>query len=67
MALIPTDPKQQRYLIAGVVMLGLFYAFYSFWYTGKKEELATMQERLETLEQQNRGAQITAARGGGGA
>ena len=64
MALIPTDPKQQRYLIAGVVMLGFFYVFYSFWYTGKKEELAAMQERLETLEQQNRGAQITAARGG---
>jgi type IV pilus assembly protein PilO len=64
MALIPTDPKQQRYAIAGVVALALGYAFYAFWYTGKREEVTAMQTRLETLEQSNRRAQITAARGG---
>ena len=64
MALIPTDPKQQRYLIAGIAALALFYVFYQFWYTGQREQVAAMETRLETLEQQNRRAQITAARGG---
>ena len=65
MALIPQDPKQRRALMAGAGALALFYLFYSFWYTGQREEVTAMQERLGTLEQQNRRAQITAARGGG--
>ena len=64
MALVPTDPKQQRYLIAGIAALALFYVFYQFWYTGQREQVAAMETRLGTLEQQNRRAQITAARGG---
>ena len=64
MALIPTDPKQQRWLVAGLAAVALFYVFHQFWYTGQREELAAMQARLENLEQQNRRAQITAARGG---
>lgn len=64
MALIPTDPKQQRYAAAGIGALALFYVFHAFWYTGQREEVAAMQTRLETLEQSNRRAQITAARGG---
>ncbi|MHC4925594.1 MAG: type IV pilus inner membrane component PilO, partial [Planctomycetota bacterium] len=64
MALIPQDPKQQRYLAGGVAALVVFYLFQSFWYSPQQEELAAMQTRLEGLEQQNRRAQITAARGG---
>jgi Tfp pilus assembly protein PilO len=64
MALIPTDPKQQRYLFAGLGSLVVFYLFYSFWYTGQREQVTAMEARLETLEQSNRRAQITAARGG---
>ncbi len=64
MALIPQDPKQQRWLVAAVVALGLAYAFTSFWYSDRRAEVTAMQDRLERLEQQNRNAQITAARGG---
>lgn len=64
MALIPQDPKQQRWLIAALVALALAYVFHSFWYTPQREEVTAMQERLERLETQNRQAQITAARGG---
>jgi type IV pilus assembly protein PilO len=64
MALIPKDPKQQRYLAMGVGALALFYVFHSFWYTEQREQVTAMEARLATLEQQNRRAQITAARGG---
>jgi type IV pilus assembly protein PilO len=64
MALIPTDPKQQRWAAAGVGALIAFYLFYSFVYTGQREEVTAMQTRLDNLEQSNRRAQITAARGG---
>jgi type IV pilus assembly protein PilO len=61
----PTDPKQRNALIIGVLLLALIYPFYSFWYKGKREEVTAMQTRLETLEDQNRRAQVMAARGGG--
>jgi type IV pilus assembly protein PilO len=64
MALIPTDPKQQRYLAAGVGAVLVLYLFYQFWYTGEREQVTAMETRLEALEQSNRRAQITAARGG---
>ena len=46
-------------------LLALFYLFHSFWYSGQRAEVVVNQDRFETLEQQNRAAQITAARGGG--
>ncbi|HSW31868.1 MAG TPA: type 4a pilus biogenesis protein PilO [Longimicrobiales bacterium] len=61
----PSDPKQRNALIIGVLLLALIYPFYSFWYKGKREEVTAMQTRLETLEDQNRRAQVLAARGGG--
>lgn len=61
----PTDPKQRNALIVGVLLLALIYPFYSFWYTGQREEVTAMQGRLETLEDQNRRASVLAARGGG--
>ena len=65
MALIPEEPSQRKALIVGLGALALFYVFHSFWYSGQRAEVVVMQDRLETLEQQNRAAQITAARGGG--
>ena len=65
MALIPKDPKHQKAAFGVVIAAGLLYAFYAFWYTPQREEVTAMQEHLETLEQKNRSAQITAARGGG--
>ena len=61
----PTDPKQRNALIAGIFLLVLIYPFYAFWYKGKREEVTGLQTRLETLEDQNRRAQVLAARGGG--
>lgn len=61
----PTDPKQRNTLIVGVLLLALMYPFYSFWYKGRREEVTVLQTRLETLEDQNRRAQVLAARGGG--
>lgn len=61
----PSDPKQRNALIVGLLLLALIYPFYSFWYKGKREEVTSMQTRLETLEDQNRRAQVLAARGGG--
>jgi type IV pilus assembly protein PilO len=64
MALIPQDPKQQRYLFAILGTAVVFYLFYSFWYTPQREEVTAMETRLAALVQSNRSAQITAARGG---
>ena len=61
----PPDPKQRNALLIAILLLALIYPFYSFWYKGKREDVATMQQRLETLEGQNRRAQVLAARGGG--
>jgi type IV pilus assembly protein PilO len=61
----PAAPKQRNALLAGILLLALIYPFHSFWYQGQREEVDGMQERLETLEGQNRRAQVLAARGGG--
>jgi len=65
MALFPSEPKQRNALFVGVGAVALLYVFHSFWYTGQRAEVTTMVERLEGLQQANRSAQITAARGGG--
>lgn len=63
MALIPDEPRQRNALLIGIVLLLLLYPFYSFWYSGEREEVTAMQSRLETLQDANRRAQIVAARG----
>lgn len=61
----PADPRQRNALLIGIVLLVLIYPFHAYWYKGKRQEVTDMQARLETLENQNRGAQVLAARGGG--
>lgn len=61
----PSDPKQRNALIVGVILLALIYPFHAFWYKEQRTEVTDMQTRLETLEDQNRRAQVLAARGGG--
>jgi len=61
----PSDSRQRNIGLVGVLLLLLLYPFYSYWYTPKREEVSAMQVRLENLEDQNRRAQILAARGGG--
>lgn len=63
--LIPDDPKQKNALFVAIGLLLLIYPFHSFWYSGQREQVTNMQTRLESLEDQNRRAQVLAARGGG--
>ncbi len=62
---IPDDPKQRNALFVGIVFLVLLYPFNAFYYKGRKAEVEAMQSHLETLQDQNRHAQVLAARGGG--
>jgi Tfp pilus assembly protein PilO len=61
----PSSSSQRNALIAGVVLIGLIYPFYSYWYKAQRQEVTEMQTHLETLEDQNRRASVLAARGGG--
>jgi len=61
----PSDPKQRNAFILGVLMLVLLYPFFEWIYAPRRDEVTAMQTRLEDLDDQNRRAQILAARGGG--
>jgi type IV pilus assembly protein PilO len=65
MALIPSDPKHQRALIAIVLTASAFYGYWEYVYSPAREQLDGLLSRVEVLRGQNRNAQITAARGGG--
>lgn len=60
MALLPQEPKQQRALIAGILVAASFYGFYEYLYTPRNEQLAEDQVRLERLETQNLAAEVRA-------
>jgi type IV pilus assembly protein PilO len=64
MALLPQEPKQQKALLAIMMVLGGAYAFHTYWYTPKSDELDELDARVEYVETRNRNAQIAAARGG---
>ncbi len=64
MAIIPDDPKQRNALLVAVALVAAFYFFHAYWYSPRAEEVETMAENLEQLENRNRQAQIIAARGG---
>lgn len=64
MALIPDDPKQRNALLLGLVAVALFYVFWAYWYSPNQTEIETNTARLQSLDQNNRLAQIIVARGG---
>ncbi|MDB4947584.1 MAG: hypothetical protein JWM27_233 [Gemmatimonadetes bacterium] len=54
MALPPLDPDLRKKLLLGAAMLlGLGYVYYSYLYTPKAAEVATMETRLANLQLQN--------------
>jgi Tfp pilus assembly protein PilO len=61
----PSEPRQRNALIIGVVLLALLYPFFEWVHGPRRDEVTTMETRLENLEDQNRRAQVLAARGGG--
>ena len=51
------DPQSRNRLLLGVLLVGgLGYLGYEYAYRPRAEAIATMEQRLETLEQQNRSA-----------
>jgi type IV pilus assembly protein PilO len=64
MALIPSEPRKQVALLVGIAAIALTYAFFQYWYTPRVEEVERLESRLEVLQDQNRRAQVLAARGG---
>ena len=64
MALIPDDSKQRNALAGIVFCFVVLYFANSMWYSGAKEALVAQQDRLESLETQNRVAQTLAISGG---
>ena len=64
MGLIPDARSSQYALLVGIAAIALTYVFFEYWYTPRVEEVERLQSRLELLQDQNRRAQILAARGG---
>ena len=64
MPLLPSDPKQQRMLLIGLVPLLALGAYWYFVHQGRTQEIGEMQTRLESLETKNSAAKALSARGG---
>ncbi|MEX0856117.1 MAG: type 4a pilus biogenesis protein PilO [Gemmatimonadota bacterium] len=64
MPLIPQERPKQIALVIVLVSITALYAFYEYWYSPQVEEIERLQSRLTQLEDRNRQAQVTAARGG---
>jgi type IV pilus assembly protein PilO len=60
MALLPQEPRAQAGLVGTVVALAALYGFWEFWRRPNLEDLEADRARLETLENQNRAAQVRA-------
>lgn len=63
MGLLPSDPNQQKKLLIGLVPLLLLLAYWYLFHGAKAEEVAAMETRLESLEQNNNTARTIASQG----
>lgn len=64
MALLPTERPKQVALLVCIAALALIYVGYEYYWTPERNEIESLETRLQTLEDQNRRAQVLAARGG---
>jgi type IV pilus assembly protein PilO len=64
MAILPAEQHKQVALVVIVAAIGLMYLFHQYWYSPRSQEIERLQSRATQLEDQNRRAQIVAARGG---
>lgn len=64
MALIPEGQHQRTALVVALVAVLGAYLFWQYWYDPQATEVERLETRLTQLEDQNRRAQIIAARGG---
>lgn len=68
MALPPIDPQQrQKLILFAALVLGIAYLFYEYVHGPKGDELVVMEQQLETLQVQNRGARALSEGAGTGA
>src|SRR5690606_23110183 len=65
MALLPQDPKDQRYMLAGMVPLALLFAYHQYVGKPRAEEVASLTTHIEALETQNATARAIEAQQGG--
>ena len=63
MALLPSDPTQQKKLLIGLLPLLLLLGYWYFMHGAKAEEIAEMETRLEALELNNNTARTIANQG----
>ena len=63
MGLLPSDEAQQKKLLIGLVPLLLLLGYWYFFHGSKAEEITAMEERLESLEQNNNTARAIAGQG----
>lgn len=63
MALLPSDPQQQKKLLIGIIPLLLLIGYWYFFHGAKAEEVTNMRTRLESLEQNNNTARAIANQG----
>lgn len=64
MALLPTDPQQQKKLLAGIIALLIVFAYWYFVHGEKTKEITALESRLEQLETRNAAARARAQQGG---
>ena len=61
----PADSKQRNWMLGGIAFLVAIVPFQMYLLAPVKEANALVVEHVETLDTQNRGARVQAARGGG--
>jgi len=64
MALLPTDPQNQKRLIVGLLPLLVFFVYQQLFHGKRVAEADTLEQRLEILTATNNAAKVLAAQGG---
>lgn len=64
MALLPQEKHKQIALLVGFLALAGLYGYFEYLYTPEATQVEELEARLEQLEDNNRRAQLIAARGG---
>ncbi len=64
MALLQKETPKQIALLVCIAALAMIYVSWEYYYTPKQEEIEQLEVRLDVIQDQNRRAQVLAARGG---
>lgn len=63
MALLPSNPDDQKKLLIGLVPLLLLFGYWYFLHGGRQEAILEAETRLENLERNNNTARVIASQG----